>query len=147
MTAVDGGVYVQLLKEPGKLYSTESISWRDDDSLISHTVDLLSKVKIKEVRDELEGDVVKDQFFTLPMAGVNHDIGKWLFVTREAYTQLKPWWMQLMSFGLLLPVTKEKDIRLVPWPEIYSEPFDDDDMAVMGPIWNDIFGDFGGNTE
>ena len=86
LTAVDGGVYVQLLKEPGKLYSTESVSWRDDKSLISHNVDLLSKVKIKEVRDEISGEVVKDQFFTLPMAGVNYDIGKWLFVTREAYT-------------------------------------------------------------
>lgn len=46
LSATDGGIYVQLLESPGKLYSTKSVSWRDDESLISHTVDLLSKIKI-----------------------------------------------------------------------------------------------------
>ena len=60
LQATDGGVYAQLLEEPGKLYSTDSISWRDDASLLSHTMDLLSKVKIQEIRDELTGEVVYD---------------------------------------------------------------------------------------
>ena len=60
LQSTDGGVYVQLLKEPGKLYSTNSISWRDDESLLSHGTDLLSKVKIKEIREELEGEVIYD---------------------------------------------------------------------------------------
>ena len=75
LQSTDGGVYVQLLKEPGKLYSTNSISWRDDESLLSHGTDLLSKVKIKEIREELEGEVIYDQFVMMTMAGVNYDIG------------------------------------------------------------------------
>ena len=79
----------------------------------------------------------------MTMSGVNHDIGKWLFTTRQAYTQLKPWWLSLLSFGFVNPVPKSLDIRLVPWPEIYSKPFEDDDMDIMGPIWNIINSEFG----
>ena len=53
----------------------------------------------------------------------------------------------MISFGLLLPEPKHTDLRLVPWPIIQSEPFDTDDMTVMGPIWNIIFGEFGSDPD
>lgn len=91
------------MKDTGKLYSFQSKSWRDLENPVNNIIDLLAKSEIEKVRDEIEGDVVVDQFVMISMAGVNWDIGKWLFVTREAYTQLKPWWLSFFSFGLLLP--------------------------------------------
>ena len=39
------------------------------------------------------------------------------------------------------------DIRLVPWPYILSGPYDDDDMSLMGPVWNIIFSEFGADPD
>ena len=84
--AIDGGVYVQLLESPKTLYSDYSVSWRDDNSLISLDIDLISRIKIEELREKLDRDVIYDQLVMMTMAGVNYDIGKWLYTTREAYT-------------------------------------------------------------
>lgn len=80
------------------------ISWRDYDSLISQDMDLISKQKISEIVDKTNGDVVEDMFVMMTMAGVNAELGRWLFTTKEAYTQLKPWWLSILSFGLLIPI-------------------------------------------
>ena len=121
------------------MYSQNSVSWRDDDSLISLGTDIISTTKINDIRDKLEEDVVEDQFVMMTMVGVNHDIGKWLYTTREAYTQFEPWFLQVCSFGILVPKVVPIDIRIVPWnlPYIFSEPLDDEDMVTtMGPLWN-----------
>jgi hypothetical protein len=50
----------------------------------------------------------------MSMPGINYDVGMWLFVTKESYTQYKPWWMSVLSFGLLLPIPNYIDLRFVP---------------------------------
>ena len=61
LSALDGGVYVQLLDSTGKLPKNPKIvSYKDDNTLISHTTDLLSLIKIGHVRDALVGEVVPD---------------------------------------------------------------------------------------
>ena len=35
----------------------------------------------------------------------------------------------------------------MPWPTIFSAPFDDQDMSIMGPIWNLINSEFGANPD
>ena len=77
---------MQLLESPKTLYSDYSVSWRDDNSLISLDIDLISRIKIEELREKLDRDVIYDQLVMMTMAGVNYDIGKWLYTTREAYT-------------------------------------------------------------
>ena len=77
---------MQLLESPKTLYSDYSVSWRDDKSLISLDIDLISCIKIEDLREKLDRDVIYDQLVMMTMAGVNHDIGKWLYTTREAYT-------------------------------------------------------------
>ena len=74
------------MKDTGELFSYHSKSWRDLDNPVNNIIDLLAKSEIEKIRDEVEGDVVIDQFVMMSMAGVNWDIGNWLFVTREAYT-------------------------------------------------------------
>jgi hypothetical protein len=67
-----------------------------------------------------------------------------LFLTKEVYTQYKPWWMSLFSFGLLLPVPLKMDVRLVPWPFKQHKHIEWEYLTVMGPFWTVLMKEFGG---
>ena len=60
---------MQLLESPKTLYSDYSVSWRDDNSLISLDIDLISRIKIEELREKLDRDVIYDQLVMMTMAG------------------------------------------------------------------------------
>ena len=117
LTVIDGGIYVNRVDSDGKLPANYKVSsWRDHTNILIQDVDIKSKILIKDIRDQLTGDVQVDQFTMMTNPGLNQDEGMWLFVTKEAYTQYKPWWMSLFSFGLLLPKPANIPVRFVPWP-------------------------------
>jgi hypothetical protein len=88
LTAIDGGVYVQLVQQNGSLYSTDAIGWRDERYLRDLNVDLYSRMVFDDIVERLdpEEDVQDDFFVMMSMPGVNYDEGMWLFVTKESYT-------------------------------------------------------------
>jgi hypothetical protein len=79
--------------------------------------------------------------------GLHQEEGQWLFVTKEAYTQLKPWWMSIFSFGLLLPQPEKFDVRMVPWPFPQYTPIDEENLDIMGRLWLELKAEFGGNPD
>jgi hypothetical protein len=69
------------------------------------------------------------------LPGVNYDEGMWLFTTKEAYTQYRPWWMSLFSFGLLNPIPSYLPLRFVPLIETYNGPVDSTEIGPMSRMW------------
>ncbi|CAG9334001.1 unnamed protein product [Blepharisma stoltei] len=78
-------------------------------------VDLKGHVVIDKIaNDTFNAGINKDVLAIMNMPGIYEDNGKWLFTTNEAYAQMKPWWLSLISFGLLVPDIYSINIRILP---------------------------------
>ncbi|CAG9313576.1 unnamed protein product [Blepharisma stoltei] len=107
----DGGVYFNLVGEDGYLIDTPQ-SVNGGQTL---QVNIRSQITIDEIVNSTFGlDVNKDKIIIMDQPGIFEDHGRWMFTTNIAYAQLTAWWLSLISFNLLVPETKNFNIRIVP---------------------------------
>ena len=132
-----GGIYWNRNSEGALPEDYELI--QGDTSL---ALNINSRITIEEIRNKyLDLDIRKDILVVMNYPGINEEEGKWLFTTNIAYAQLKPRWLGMVSFSVLVPEIITMSIRMVPsfcpmvGPRVSEEE--------LGQIWNVIYEEYG----